>query len=275
MLPTTDPRDKQRASRYLNSAFGFRTNGQRDKAMAELIHALQIDPLLTKDSSVLTLAADLTGVPGDQALGVLMQRYANRESLEASAPRAAGNELFKALALIAIELLLMFAVLDVLIVVLNAKVNGLTRLGSILAHFSTLRITHAAPIAGLLLAVTLLAAMCMYWVGRAFGGSAVLLHFMRTLLGVQVVTYVLITFTLAVTPIIEFYGSDDPSLAYIQFNPSLVGFSVISNFFWQSYFVARAHKTDWARALVIIFVSTIAAAAAGSRIGLWQRLGFG
>jgi predicted esterase len=74
--------DIQAAERQVQRAFSLHTRGQTKKALQVFIRALKLNPGLGKDQFVKNLAAELTGLPFEEALQSLGDRTDQKELLD-------------------------------------------------------------------------------------------------------------------------------------------------------------------------------------------------
>lgn len=79
--------DRKAADQKVQRAFSLFTNGQTDKALKAFIRALEINPYLTEDPFAGNLAAELTGLPRDQALASLQDRGGRDKLLDSAKER--------------------------------------------------------------------------------------------------------------------------------------------------------------------------------------------
>jgi len=271
--------EKRLAQGKLDSAIGFRMQGNTEKALAELTAAVRIDPDVATQALAINLAAELTGIkpPTDAIASIVQQAEAVPERRNMQSLMAAGSGALSDPAMIGLvlDVLILTVITLLMMLVVAAGVSNYvdemmkTQTGtsaSMMPLTNPFRgATAIAIIVGLGVASIFFTLSSLfrngitYVVGTFMGGAGELFKFLSATTRFQSIITVPITiaFGLAfVAPSIPALKGAAEPLAVIGLIIlvltgliSLIGYVIV---------VARAHEVGFFKGLVIIFVGGMA-----------------
>lgn len=264
--------NKREAQSRLQLAESFAKTGDPTRAIEELHAALKLDGEIAQQPGVLDLAVQLTGQERDEALAAVIYRVENMGKAEETSARAGIPPILQQLFVMGIASLLLVATLNVLVIIVNGRLNGFG--GRALIDLVTeARFRRFLPTGGLFLVTVYIATFTMYFAGRSMTGQGTLTRFMSIMLMVQWVTWLAITLVLLFIPVFIFAPLGDGTVA-VRINFPVAIIAVMGNFLWQSYFAALGHKADLGRGVAMVFLGVIGGLVAGAVLGVWRQLGF-
>ncbi|MCC7447406.1 MAG: HEAT repeat domain-containing protein [Anaerolineae bacterium] len=269
--------EKRLAQGKLDSAIGFRMQGNTEKALAELTAAVRADPDIAQQAVAINLAAELTGIkpPTDAIESIIQQAEAvpvrrNMQNLVAASSGALSDPAMIGLVL---DVLILTVITLLMMLVVAAGVSNYVD-----ERMTTQPSTSMMPLTNPFRGATVIAIIVglgvasifftlsslfrngiTYIVGTFMGGAGELFKFLSATTRFQSIITVPITIAFAlafVAPSIPALKGGAEPLAVIGLIIlvltgliSLIGYIIV---------VARAHEVGFFKGLVIIFVGSMA-----------------
>lgn len=271
--PVTE-RDRQRAKEFLQRAYGYRANGDMTRATLMLARALRTDPDLEHQPGVQGLALALVGGDGKNSIALVLEAA---EQIEVKAP-AFDRELID-VAVAAAALFVMIVVFSIVtfygLTILSIQITALilrepvdlVALQSELASYALqVVLPEAARNTSVTLLSTVLNLMIVYWVGTQMGGTGSIVRYLKVMLGLYVVFYLLLSLGLGMLV----YSAFNPSLAEALTSTGLltIGSTVFFFLVGQVYLTCRVQEFNIANGLISVVVGGIAAGIFFNVLGL-------
>ncbi len=257
-------RDRQRAKEFLDRAYGYQTSGDQARAVLMLARALRTNPSLKNERGVQGLAAALVGGDGRNSVELVLEAA---ERVKVKAPLF-DTEL--------IDVVIAAAVLFVMIVIFSIAVfYGSAILNLQIYSFFTglpfdpISVQREVATAALQIlpevarntSVTLLGTvlnlMIVYWVGTLLGGTGSVVRYLKVMLSLYVVLYLLLSIGLGMLALSLLNPSISDDLATIGMLV-LTG-AVLSFLGGQVYLTSRVQEFNVINAAVSVLVGSIAA----------------
>ncbi|PJF32185.1 MAG: hypothetical protein CUN51_00725 [Candidatus Thermofonsia Clade 1 bacterium] len=267
-------RDRQRAKEFLDRAYGYRANGEMARATLMLAQALRTDPDLKHQPGVEGLALDLVGGDGKNSIGLVLEAA---QQVKIKAP-AFDRELIDVViaAAVLFVMIVIFSVatfygLTILILQITSTILGETidtvALQSELASYTfQVVLPESARNTSVTLLSTVFNLMIVYWVGTWMGGTGSVVRYLKVMLGLYVIFYLLLSLGLGM-------------LVYSVFNPSLaetlptaglltITGAVLSFLVGQVYLTSRVHEFNIVNAMVSVIAGGIIAGLITTILGI-------
>ncbi|MDW8299672.1 MAG: hypothetical protein RML95_10075 [Anaerolineae bacterium] len=262
--PVTE-RQRTRAKEHLQRAYGYQANGDSARATIMLARALRTDPELKYQPGVQGLAMSLVGGDGRNATELVLEAA---QQLKVKAPMF-DQELIDVV-LAAIGLFVMIVVFSV------ATFYGTSILGlriasmffgetfdpvSIQRELAAYTLQTLLPETARNTSVTLLGTvfnlMIVYWVGTWMGGSGSVVRYLKVMLSLYIVFYLLLSISLGLMVFGVFNLSTAEDLIPVGLL-SLVG-SVLAFIVGQVYLTSRVQEFSFVHAAVSVIAGGLVA----------------
>ncbi len=282
--------DKRLAKGKLDSAIGLTVQGDKDRALSELIEAIRLDPGLANETLALNLAATLTGITSTQsAMAVVIARIGLEDDKRATGQQRqiGGFSFDSGVVVLGIEIVLLCLVMFLFSNVLKyGLINVISQMSQLSVmrgratpqDFAGLRTSLQSVNAGLLLrngilssVSTLLGIGVTYVVGIFLGGSGEFIRFVNVLLRINIITSFLATLSLGIL----FFGAMGTSstamlTTLLIVSAGLGGLAVIGGFGWSVVMVGRLHEVGFLQGVLIVLAGDIALNVLSSVFGLFS-----
>jgi hypothetical protein len=255
-------RDRERAQELLKSAFAYKTSGDSQRAILMLARALQRDPDIAQRRDVQGLAYALIGGDKRKATELVLEAA---KRVKVNAPLF-DSEIF--------EVVLAAVVLFLMVIVFNvASFYGSSTLGLLIESFLfgvsfdsaeiqrelaeyavQVVVPSALESTPLTLLGTVFNLMIVYWIGTIFGGTGSVIRYLKVMLSLYVVFYLLLSIGLGMMV----FGVLNPSAeSLIQFGPiTLVG-AVLLFIVGQVYLTTRVQEFSFVNAIASVIAGGI------------------
>jgi HEAT repeat protein len=268
-IPDTGEESRQRAERHFKRAFEHRMKGESRDAIAELAEALRIDPGLASDNRTLSLAADLTAEPPEQAIQSLIVKSRQRGVRRSRATFGRDARIFT------LELLVLLGALVVVMAVFNAGLVDVvrkmldapinpeaveTQMASVFKAVRPVDFLTALPVALLTIATLIVWDSVIFVAGGRMGGTGTILGLLKWLMAVQIASYV-IAVLLQPVVLLPALAAAPRDVSVSQTLTSLsaaisvvcLGLGTIA----QSYLTGREHRIGFVRGFMSVAIADL------------------
>ncbi len=269
--------DKRLAQGKLDAAIGFRMQGNTEKALAELIAALHVDPDIATQPLAINLAAELTGIkPPNEAMASIVQQaeaVPERRNMQNIMAASSGALTDPALIGLVLDILILTVITLLFMIVVAAGVSNYVD-----EALKTQTYTSAVPFTNPFRSATAIAVVLglgvasifvtltsvlrngiTYVVGTFMGGAGEMFKFLSATTRFQSIIFVPITIAFAlafVAPSIPAFKSAAGPLAAV--GGVILVLTSLAAFIGYIIVVARAHEVNFWKGLVIVFVGGVA-----------------
>lgn len=280
--PVSD-RDRERARNLLQSAYSYQASGDSANALVSLAKALRLDPDLAQQSSAVGLASALVGGSGRESIALVLQR-AERDDLKLAKAPIVDSDLVDALiaAAVLFVVIVFFSValiygLAIFAFQVNAALFGTTisaaDLQRELADFTlqtllpeTMRNTSVTIL------TTIINLMIVYWVGTNMGGVGSVVRYLKVMLSLYIVSYLLLLAGLGLIIFGALSGNQSTLETFIPLGAyTLIG-AVLVFLVGQIYLTMRVQEFGFVNAIASVFVGGFVSAIVLNILG-WFGVG--
>ncbi len=262
--PISD-RDRQRAKSLLQSAYNYQTSGDSAAALVTLAKALRLDPDLARQSSAVGLAAALVGGSGRESIALVLQR-AERDDLKLAKAPAVDSDLVDALIAAAVlfvvivffSIALVYGIVVFVFQTNAALLNTTISAADLQRELANLTLQTLLPEAMRNTSVTLLTTiinlMIVYWVGTNMGGVGSVVRYLKVILSLYIVFYLLLLAGFGLIIFGALSGSQSTLETFIPLGAyTLIG-SVLVFLVGQIYLTMRVQEFGLGSAIASVFV---------------------
>jgi HEAT repeats len=270
--PETDEQSKKRAEGHLSRAFEHRIKGETRDAIAELADAVRVDPGLTRDKRAVSLAADLSGEPPEQAINSLLDMSKQRGVRRSRFVFGRDASIF------AVEVIILIALLAVTLSLFGSSLVGAVTRGlnpnswlpaveaqltQMFRNVGRVDFMSALPSAVLITGFLLLVDAVTYISGLIQRGTGNVLRFLGLFLALQIGAYLI--GVLIQAPLLQ-AGLAESLVAPAEQTTSWVSTSVsalviFGTILGGSYIAGRVHRIGFVRGFISVVLANLFLAA--------------
>jgi hypothetical protein len=272
---------QQQAKGRLNNAFTFKTRGDDQNALAELAHALQLDPRLADDRAAINLASSLVGGSGKESITLVLKKSQERGGVKhrgATFDTEIWDMILSALILFIVIVLFSVAffyatmIIDRLVYEMATKsAPQVGEMKQILSTFSLQSIlpdilrTTAVTVGG-----TFFQTIVIYLVGTMMGGVASFIRFAKVMMNVQTVFYILVMVGFGLIIVGMFSDSMDAFETMTKLGLLILGIVILGSLGIQGYIAGRVQEFGFFKGIASVIVGSTAAGLFASWTGMFN-----